>query len=199
MGGRPGRASEPVLPPGVLWPPVPPVPTGSVGSSDRAPHPIATAATKAGKAKNDDTKNGNLPRNDLGNDIPTSQRLDRQRITGPDFVTRGMTLSCVMLKRLIVLLAFVPFFSSGPSGTVPSAIGSGGKVGPDCSLKGKKLFGKVKIVDAFPDLKVQVVDAFPDKCGKWKMVDAFPDVKIQMVTAFPDLKIKYVNAFPGLP
>ena len=54
-----------------------------------------------------------------------------------------------MLKRLIVLLAFVPFFSSGPSGTVPSAIGSGGKVGPDCSLKGKKLFGKVKIVDAF--------------------------------------------------
>ena len=104
-----------------------------------------------------------------------------------------------MLKRLIVLLAFVPFFSSSPSGTVPSAIGSGGKVGPDCSLKGKKLFGKVKVVDAFPDLKVQVVDAFPDKCGKWKMVDAFPDVKIQMVTAFPDLKIKYVNAFPGLP
>ena len=104
-----------------------------------------------------------------------------------------------MLKRLIVLLAFVPFFSSGPSGTVPAAIGSGGKIGPDCTLKGKKLFGKVKIVDAFPDLKVQVVDAFPDKCGKWKMVDAFPDVKIQMVTAFPDLKIKYVNAFPGLP
>ena len=121
-----------------------------------------------------------------------------------------MTLSCVMLKRLIVLFAFVPFFSSGPSGSVPSASGSGGKVGPDCALKGRKLFGKVKIVDAFPDLKVQivdafpdlkvqVVDAFPDKCGKWKMVDAFPDVKIQMVTAFPDLKIKYVNAFPGLP
>src|SRR6187455_2571040 len=104
-----------------------------------------------------------------------------------------------MLKRLIVLLAFVPFFSSNPSGTVPSAVGSGGKVGPDCTVKGKRLFGKFKKVDAFPDLKVQVVDAFPDKCGKWKIVDAFPDVKIQMVTAFPDLKIKYVNAFPGLP
>jgi len=115
-----------------------------------------------------------------------------------------------MIKRLIVLLAFVPFFSSGPSGSVPSAVGAGGKVGPDCTLKGKKLYGKVKIVDAFPDLKVQVVDAFPDlkvqivdafpdKCGKWKKVDAFPDLKIQMVTAFPDLKIKYVNAFPGLP
>jgi hypothetical protein len=112
-----------------------------------------------------------------------------------------------MLKRLIVLLAFVPFLSSG---TISTAQGSGGKVGPDCKLKSKPLYGKVKIVeafpdlkvqvvDAFPDLKVQVVDAFPDKCGKWKMVDAFPDVKIQMVTAFPDLKIKYVNAFPGLP
>ena len=112
-----------------------------------------------------------------------------------------------MLKRLIVVLAFVPFLSSG---TVSTAQGAGGKVGPDCRLKGKALFGKVKIVeafpdlkvqvvDAFPDLKVQVVDAFPDKCGKWKMVDAFPDVKIQMVTAFPDIKIKYVNAFPGLP
>jgi hypothetical protein len=118
-----------------------------------------------------------------------------------------------MLKRLIVALAFVPFFLftfAGSTGTVTPARGSGGKVGGDCTLKGKKLYGKIKIVDAFPDLKVQVVDAFPDlkvqvvdafpdKCGKWKMVDAFPDVKIQMVTAFPDLKIKYVTAFPGLP
>ena len=112
-----------------------------------------------------------------------------------------------MLKRLVLLLAFVPFFSSGAGSP---ANGAGGKVGPDCTLKGKKLYGKVKIVDAFPDLKVQivdafpdlkvqVVDAFPDKCGKWKMADAFPDLKIQMVTAFPDLKIKYVTAFPGLP
>ena len=54
-----------------------------------------------------------------------------------------------MLKRLIVLLAFVPFFSSNPSGTVPSAVGSGGKVGPDCTVKGKRLFGKFKKVDAF--------------------------------------------------
>jgi len=115
-----------------------------------------------------------------------------------------------MLKRLVLLLAFVPFFSAGPAGSIAPARGSGGKVGGDCTLRGKKLYGKfkivdafpdlkVQIVDAFPDLKVQVVDAFPDKCGKWKMVDAFPDVKIQMVTAFPDLKIKYVNAFPGLP
>lgn len=87
---------------------------------------------------------------------------------------------------------------------------AGGTVGPYCTLKGHKLFGKIKVVTAFPDLKVKVVDAFPDlkvmnvdafpdTCGKWKMVDAFPDLKIQFVDAFPDLTIKYVTAFPGLP
>jgi len=113
--------------------------------------------------------------------------------------------------RLVVLLTLVIFLPFLSSGTISSdALGSGGKVGSDCTLKGKRLYGKfkkvdsfpdlkVQIVDAFPDLKVQMVDAFPDKCGKWKMVDAFPDVKIQFVTSFPDLKIKYVNAFPGLP
>jgi hypothetical protein len=79
-----------------------------------------------------------------------------------------------------------------------------------CSFNGKKLFGKVQIVTAFPDVKVQVVTAFPDvkvkmvtafpdACGKWQTVDAFPDVKVQFVTAFPDVKIQYVDAFPGVP
>ncbi|MGD0710847.1 MAG: hypothetical protein ABR968_06655 [Bacteroidales bacterium] len=80
----------------------------------------------------------------------------------------------------------------------------------DCSFNGFNLYGKVQvvnafpdikvqIVNAFPDLKVQIVDAFPDACGKWQMVDAFPDFKIQFVDAFPDIKIQYVDAFPGLP
>jgi hypothetical protein len=93
----------------------------------------------------------------------------------------------------------------------PHATARAGRKGPPaCTLKGHKLYGKVKIVTAFPDLKVQVVDAFPDlnvkvvdnfpdKCGEWKMVDTFPDLKIQFVKAFPDLKIKYVTAFPGVP
>jgi hypothetical protein len=87
---------------------------------------------------------------------------------------------------------------------------AGSKVGADCAFKGRKLYGKVQVVKAFPDLKIQVVtafpdlkvqnvDAFPDKCGKWKVVDAFPDFKVQFVDAFPDLKIQYVNAFPGVP
>jgi 3-methyladenine DNA glycosylase AlkD len=80
----------------------------------------------------------------------------------------------------------------------------------NCSYNGKKLFGKVKIVDSFPDikvkivnsfpdLKVKIVDAFPDKCGEWQIVDSFPDVKIKFVEKFPDLKIMFVENFPGIP
>jgi len=78
-----------------------------------------------------------------------------------------------------------------------------------CSFDGKKLYGRIQVVTAFPDVKVQVVTAFPDlavqrvrafpdACGKWQIVTAFPDTKVQFVTAFPDVKIRYVNAFPGL-
>ncbi len=77
-----------------------------------------------------------------------------------------------------------------------------------CTFNGKKLYGKIQIVTAFPDVKVQQVtafpdvkvqkvQAFPDACGKWQLVDAFPDTKVQFVTAFPDVKIQYVTAFPG--
>lgn len=88
------------------------------------------------------------------------------------------------------------------------AAGSGFDKG-SCSFKGKKLYGKIQVVTAFPDVKVQKVtafpdvkvqevSAFPDKCGKWQMVTAFPDTKVQFVTAFPDVKIQYVTAFPGV-
>jgi hypothetical protein len=84
------------------------------------------------------------------------------------------------------------------------------KVGDDCTFGGKKLHGRVKIVDAFPDfevrvvtafpdLRVKLVDAFPDECGRWKLVDAFPDFTIKLVDAFPDFEIEYVDAFPGKP
>jgi hypothetical protein len=78
----------------------------------------------------------------------------------------------------------------------------------DCTFKGIKLYGRVKvvtsfpdvkvqIVSSFPDLKVQAVKSFPDRCGKWEFVDTFPDFKIQFVTSFSDIKIQYVNSFPG--
>lgn len=84
----------------------------------------------------------------------------------------------------------------------------------DCTLliKGKplRLYGKVQVVEHFPDitvqvvehfpdLKVQRVEHFPDACGKWQFVEHFPDFKIQFVEHFPDLKIQFVDHFPGLP
>ena len=79
----------------------------------------------------------------------------------------------------------------------------------NCSWNNINLYGKVQIVDAFPDIKVQIVDAFPDikvkwvesfpdDCGKWQKVEAFPDFKIQLVDAFPDIRIENVDAFPGM-
>lgn len=92
-----------------------------------------------------------------------------------------------------------------------SANAFAGKVSKgSCTYKGKKLYGKIKIVDSFPDIKVKVVKSFPDlkvkkvksfpnKCGKWKIVKSFPDLKVKFVKSFPDIKIKYVKSFPGVP
>jgi hypothetical protein len=79
---------------------------------------------------------------------------------------------------------------------------------PACAFKGFKLYGKVKVVESFPDIKVQIVESFPDlkvkqvtsfpdQCGEWQFVESFPDIKVQFVTSFPDIKIKYVESFPG--
>lgn len=99
-----------------------------------------------------------------------------------------------------IVLAWMPFASFTFAGDVNKG---------DCTLNGVKLYGKVQVVDSFPDLKVQIVDSFPDlnvqkvtsfpdSCGKWEFVDSFPDFKIQYVDSFPDLKIKMVNSFPGV-
>ena len=72
-----------------------------------------------------------------------------------------------------------------------------------------KLYGKVKIVDSFEDIKVKIVDsfedadikivdAFEDSCGKVKIVDSFEDVKVKIVDSFEDIKIKIVNSFEGV-
>ena len=50
-----------------------------------------------------------------------------------------------------------------------------------------KLYGKVKIVDAFED-----------SCGKVKIVEHFEDVKVKIVDSFEDIKIKIVNSFEGV-
>lgn len=97
----------------------------------------------------------------------------------------------------------------GISGGGSSSFGSSSKFA-GCMYKGKKLYGKVQIVDFLPDIRVQVVDFLPDlkvqrvdflptSCGKWQFVDFLPDLKIQFVDFLPDLKIKLVDFLPGLP
>jgi len=79
----------------------------------------------------------------------------------------------------------------------------------DCSFNGIKLYGKVQVVQNFPDIKVKIdntwadikvkmVDNFPDSCGEWQMVEHFPDFKVQFVDTFEDIKIKYVENWPGI-
>ncbi len=80
----------------------------------------------------------------------------------------------------------------------------------DCTFNGFKLYGKVKFVDDFPDLKIKIVEYFPDlnvqmvknfpnSCGKWQVEENFPDIKVKIVTDFPDIKVKFVDNFPGVP
>ena len=71
------------------------------------------------------------------------------------------------------------------------------------------LYGKVKIVDSFEDIKVKIVDCFEDadikivdcfedSCGKVKLVEHFEDVKVKIVDCFEDVKIKIVDSFEGV-
>ncbi|KAB1159592.1 hypothetical protein F7018_04595 [Tenacibaculum aiptasiae] len=80
-----------------------------------------------------------------------------------------------------------------------------------CTFEDKKLYGKiklvenaidadvkVKIVNAFPDLRVQFVENFANKCGEWQIVENNEDLKVYITENFPDIKIQPVTSFPGL-
>ena len=60
----------------------------------------------------------------------------------------------------------------------------------NCEFNGVPLYGKVKVVESFPDFKVKIVNSFPDKCGRWKFVESFPDFKVKFVNSFPDFTIQ---------
>ena len=84
-----------------------------------------------------------------------------------------------------------------------SAIASDVKIDKEnCTItkdgKTYKLYGKVKIVDSFEDIKVKIVDSFED--ADIKIVDAFEDScgKVKIVDSFEDIKIKIVNSFEGV-
>ena len=110
-----------------------------------------------------------------------------------------------MKKILIALLTIT---------TVISAFAGEAKIDKEsCTItkdgKTHKLYGKVKIVDSFEDIKVKIVDSFEDvdikivdaledSCGKVKIVEHFEDVKVKIVDNFEDIKIKIVEHFEGV-
>lgn len=84
-----------------------------------------------------------------------------------------------------------------------------GNVKSDCTVKGKKLYGRVMIVDALEDLRVmhvnigadlrvQVIQHTPFRCGEWMFVNGLPDLKIKFVSGLADVHIQFVNSFPGI-
>ncbi len=111
------------------------------------------------------------------------------------------------MKRLLTLFlctAFCYFFAVASDVTIDKE---------NCTItkdgKTYNLYGKVKIVDSFEDIKVKIVDAFEDadikivdafenSCGKVKIVEHFEDVKVKIVDSFEDIKIKMVDSFEGV-
>ena len=49
--------------------------------------------------------------------------------------------------------------------------GTGNVDAATCSFQGKKLYGKVKVVESFPDVRIKLVTSFPDL--KVKTVESF--------------------------
>ena len=72
-----------------------------------------------------------------------------------------------------------------------------------------RLYGKVRIVDNFEDIRVRIVDNFEDvrvrivenfedECGRVRVVDNFEDVKVRIVDNFEDIKVRIVDNFEGV-
>jgi len=101
------------------------------------------------------------------------------------------------IRSLILLAAVFPFLFIQSSSLARNSKVNVGQIYGKIQLVQSFPDYKVKVVDSFPDLKVQLVNSFPDKPGKWQIVNSFPDYKIQLVDSFPDFTIKYVNSFPG--
>ena len=111
-----------------------------------------------------------------------------------------------MMKRILSILIC--------STIVTFAVASDVKIDKEnCTItkdgKTYNLYGKVKIVDSFEDIKVKIVDSFEDvdikivgsfenTCGKVKIVDSFEDIKVKIVDSFEDIKIKIVDSFEGI-
>lgn len=111
---------------------------------------------------------------------------------------KKVLLRCACTAALFCCFAVFSVFSA-----------QAGKIEADCTYKGIPLYGKVKIVDSFADIKikpagsfadirVKKVRGFADACGEWEIVDSFPDFTVEFVNVFPDITVKFTDSFPGL-
>lgn len=83
----------------------------------------------------------------------------------------------------------------------------------DETFKGKKLIGKVRVVERNADFKVQIVDHYnpcdlkvqvlpsyqhPNQVGQWQMVESGENFTIQFVNSGADFTIRFVTSNPGV-
>lgn len=113
------------------------------------------------------------------------------------------------MKRLLLSLLIVLFGSFLYAAEPDSVLVKSDTASEDCTCKGIKLYGrvkivssgadlKVKVVDSWQDISVKVVDNWADECGKWKFVDSWPDFTIQIVDSWEDLRVRFVDSWPGM-
>ena len=115
-----------------------------------------------------------------------------------------------LVSLLFVLFALASVYAAEPDSLLLAGNSASRPIDRDyCTCKGKKLYGKVKVVnsgadfdvrvvDSFADLDVKVVSSSADECGEWEFVDSFPDFTIRFVDSFSDFDIRFVGSFPGV-
>ena len=99
-----------------------------------------------------------------------------------------------MKRFLMLLLCAVPLFCQAAGSDVVidkenCTITKDGETFP--------LYGRVKIVDDFADVRVEIVDDFADSCGRITIVDDFADIRVEIVEDFADIRVKLVDSFVG--
>ena len=99
-----------------------------------------------------------------------------------------------MKRFLMLLLCAVPLFCHAAGSDVVidkenCTITKDGETFP--------LYGRVKIVDDFADVRVKIVDDFADSCGRITIVDDFADIRVEIVEDFADIRVKLVDSFVG--
>ena len=71
------------------------------------------------------------------------------------------------------------------------------EIAEDCTFGGVPLYGKVRKVEHFGDLKVKY-SPFGTDCGEWRLVDVGEDFTVEFVIIGEDFTIEEVDHFPGL-